>query len=85
MAQQHRRCHVGGRPVSKHLAEHSQYQVRNTHTCARNLDSENSKMISDMLINYVREENSSLVLVTHDDNLASRAQRKIKIKDGKVI
>jgi len=50
-----------------------------------NLDSENSKMISDMLINYVREENSSLVLVTHDDNLASRAQRKIKIKDGKVI
>ena len=50
-----------------------------------NLDSENSKMISDMLINYVREENSSLVLVTHDDNLASRAQRKIKITDGKVI
>ena len=43
MAQQHRRWHVGGRPVSKHLAEHSQYQVRNTHTCARNLDSENSR------------------------------------------
>ena len=49
-----------------------------------NLDSENSKMIADILFNYVKEEGSSLIMVTHDVKLANRAKRKIKIKDGKI-
>ena len=49
-----------------------------------NLDSENSEMISEILFNYVKEEGSSLILVTHDEKLADKAQRKIKIKDGKI-
>ena len=49
-----------------------------------NLDSENSEMISEILFNYVKEEGSSLIMVTHDEKLADRAQRKIKIKDGKI-
>ena len=48
-----------------------------------NLDSENSLMISKILFNYVREEGSSLILVTHDTKLANKTDRKIKIKDGK--
>ena len=49
-----------------------------------NLDSENSEMISEILFNYVKEEGSSLIMVTHDEKLANKAQRKIKIKDGKI-
>lgn len=50
-----------------------------------NLDSENSKMISDILFNYVKEEESSLILVTHDLKLASRTKRIIKLRDGKIV
>tara|TARA_B100000989_G_scaffold142183_1_gene105853 strand:+ start:831 stop:1496 length:666 start_codon:yes stop_codon:yes gene_type:complete len=50
-----------------------------------NLDSENSKMISDILFNYVKEEGSSLIIVTHDPKLANKAKKKIKIKDGKIV
>jgi len=49
-----------------------------------NLDTENSLMISDILFNYVKEEGSSLIMVTHDTKLANKAKRKIKIKDGKI-
>ena len=49
-----------------------------------NLDTENSLMISDILFKYVKEEGSSLIMVTHDSKLANKAKRKIKIKDGKI-
>ena len=49
-----------------------------------NLDTENSIMISDILFNYVKEEGSSIIMVTHDSKLANKAKRKIKIKDGKI-
>ena len=49
-----------------------------------NLDTENSDMISKILFRYVKEEGSSLIMVTHDPKLANRANRKIKIKDGKI-
>ena len=45
-----------------------------------NLDTENSLMISKILFNYVREEGSSLIIVTHDTKLANKTDRKIKIK-----
>ena len=49
-----------------------------------NLDTENSIMISKILFNYVKEEGSSLIMVTHDLKLANKADRKIKIIDGKI-
>tara|TARA_B100001121_G_C18668903_1_gene612739 strand:- start:597 stop:1262 length:666 start_codon:yes stop_codon:yes gene_type:complete len=49
-----------------------------------NLDTENSEMISNILFKYVKEEGSSLIMVTHDQKLANKAKRKIKIKDGKI-
>ena len=49
-----------------------------------NLDTENSIMISEILFKYVKEEGSSLIIVTHDPKLANKAKRKIKIKDGKI-
>ena len=49
-----------------------------------NLDTENSLMISDILFKYVKEEGSSLIMVTHDPKLADKSKRKINIKDGKI-
>ena len=48
-----------------------------------NLDSENSNLISKILFDYVNEEKASLIIVTHDNNLAGQTKRKIKIKDGR--
>jgi len=50
-----------------------------------NLDTENSQMIADILFKYIKEEKSSLIMVTHDPKLANKAKRKIKIKDGKIV
>ena len=47
-----------------------------------NLDSENTHKISDLLFNYIEDENASLIMVTHDNNLANLTNRKITIKDG---
>ena len=49
-----------------------------------NLDTENSLLISDILFKYVKEEGSSLIMVTHDPKLADKSKRKINIKDGKI-
>jgi len=49
-----------------------------------NLDTENSIMISEILFKYIKEEGSSLIMVTHDQKLANKAKRKIRIKDGKI-
>ncbi|SVB90219.1 uncharacterized protein METZ01_LOCUS243073, partial [marine metagenome] len=49
-----------------------------------NLDSENSNLISKILFDYINEEKASLIIVTHDNNLASQTKRKIKIKDGRI-
>ena len=49
-----------------------------------NLDSENSNLISKILFDYVNEEKASLIIVTHDNNLAGQTKRKIKIKDGRI-
>ena len=37
-----------------------------------NLDSENSELISKILFDYVSDEKASLIMVTHDNNLANR-------------
>ena len=47
-----------------------------------NLDSENTHKISNLLFNYIEDENASLIMVTHDNNLANLTKRKIAIKDG---
>ena len=47
-----------------------------------NLDSENTENISSLLFNYIKDENASLIMVTHNNNLADLTKRKITIKDG---
>ena len=50
-----------------------------------NLDSENGRQILDLLINLNHQEKTTLVLVTHDRELAKYADRVIVLKDGRVI
>ena len=50
-----------------------------------NLDSVTSEDMMMLMRKVVYERNQTLVMVTHDDHLASYADRIIRIKDGKVI
>lgn len=50
-----------------------------------NLDSVTSEEMMRLMRRVVYERNQTLVMVTHDDHLASYADRIIRIKDGKVI
>jgi putative ABC transport system ATP-binding protein len=50
-----------------------------------NLDSENGRHVLELLIRLNREEGTTLVLVTHDELLASHAERRIVLRDGKIV
>ena len=48
-----------------------------------NLDSETGKKVIEILFNIVREKKITMILVTHDDDLALKADRILRIKGGK--
>ena len=50
-----------------------------------NLDSENGRRILDLLITMNRSEGATLVLVTHDRELAAYSDRVITLKDGRIL
>jgi len=50
-----------------------------------NLDSTNGKLVLDLLLERNRKAGTTLVLVTHDPEVASRADRKIVLRDGMVV
>lgn len=50
-----------------------------------NLDSETGEMIVDMLFSLQKEQGITLIMVTHDEDLAKLCQRQIVIKDGEII
>ena len=50
-----------------------------------NLDSKNSKEIIELLKKSNKEYNRTIILVTHDENIAKESDRIITIKDGKII
>jgi putative ABC transport system ATP-binding protein len=50
-----------------------------------NLDSANGKLVLDLLLERNRKAGTTLVLVTHDVEIASRADRKIVLRDGVVV
>ena len=50
-----------------------------------NLDSRNGSHIFDLMTDLHSRNNVTLVLVTHDNFLAEKAQRRIVLKDGSVL
>ena len=49
------------------------------------LDSKTGQMILDRLKNLHEKENVTLIMVTHDMNVASMAERTIEVLDGKIV
>ena len=50
-----------------------------------NLDSRTTMEVLRLLQKIVREQGQTLIMVTHDNNLASYADRRIRIVDGKIV
>ncbi|WP_446897370.1 ABC transporter ATP-binding protein [Clostridium sp. LBM24168] len=50
-----------------------------------NLDSQNSKEVIELLKYTAQKYNQTLVLITHDINIASMADRIITIEDGRIV
>jgi len=50
-----------------------------------NLDSTNGEQVLRLLTERQKESNTTLVMVTHDPQIASRADRRIHLRDGLVV
>lgn len=50
-----------------------------------NLDSNTGAVVEDILFTLNREHGITLIIVTHDDDLAARCDRRIQIRDGRII
>jgi putative ABC transport system ATP-binding protein len=50
-----------------------------------NLDRASGSMVADMLFAIARERNATLVVVTHDPDIAKRANRIVEMSDGRIV
>jgi putative ABC transport system ATP-binding protein len=49
-----------------------------------NLDYENAEKIQELLFDLNKEKGTTLIIITHDPELASKTHRQIKLKGGKI-
>ncbi|MBS3769237.1 MAG: ABC transporter ATP-binding protein [Bacteroidales bacterium] len=49
-----------------------------------NLDTQNKEELHNLFFSLREQYNTSIVIVTHDHNLAGKADRKLEMKDGKI-
>lgn len=50
-----------------------------------NLDSATGEHVEKLLFAYAHDNNATLIIVTHDSDLAAKCDREIHMKDGKVV
>lgn len=50
-----------------------------------NLDTETGRQIADLIFTKQAERNMTLILVTHDNSLAARCSRQIKVRSGTIV
>ncbi|MES1222262.1 MAG: ABC transporter, partial [Bacteroidota bacterium] len=50
-----------------------------------NLDAETSEKVVNLIFDLNKEEGTTLMLVTHDLELAAKTQRIIRIKGGRLV
>ena len=50
-----------------------------------NLDSTNAALIIDLLLGLQEDAGMTLVIITHDEDLAARCSRCIRIRDGEIV
>lgn len=49
-----------------------------------NLDRENTKHIMELLLRIKKEQNTALIIVTHDESVAAMADRVVRMEDGRL-
>ncbi|HLS51173.1 MAG TPA: ABC transporter ATP-binding protein [Burkholderiaceae bacterium] len=49
------------------------------------LDAENGRRINELMFSMVSEKGATLVLVTHDDQLANRCQHRLRLEGGRLL
>ncbi len=50
-----------------------------------NLDTETGRQIVELLKKIAREENTTIIVVTHDDEVARKSQKVLYLRDGKLV
>lgn len=50
-----------------------------------NLDSKNSKEVMELIVKSAKKNNQTIVLITHEADIAKMADRIITIEDGKIV
>ncbi|HEY0083275.1 MAG TPA: ABC transporter ATP-binding protein, partial [Pyrinomonadaceae bacterium] len=50
-----------------------------------NLDSANGRLVFDLMLKLNRQRGTTLILITHDHELAALADRRIALRDGRVV
>ncbi|MBM4018471.1 MAG: ABC transporter ATP-binding protein [Planctomycetes bacterium] len=50
-----------------------------------NLDSESSDRVLDLVARFHREAGQTVLLITHNDQVAARAERIVRMRDGRII
>lgn len=49
-----------------------------------NLDKETAKLVMDVILEYIKEHNASLILVTHDENMATMCNNLYRLENQKL-
>ena len=49
------------------------------------LDRRNAAELMDVLLELNREERATLIVVTHDEACAQRLERRVSIRDGRIM
>lgn len=49
-----------------------------------NLDSQTGQVIEDLLFSYSQQHQATLIIVTHDTDLANKCQMQVHLKDGRI-
>lgn len=71
-------------PLKPLFSRHKGIGVQFTDEPTGNLDSENGKMVLDILKELVRQEDYCVVIVTHDLDIAAQADVVYAMKDGRL-
>ncbi|MCB1498779.1 MAG: ABC transporter ATP-binding protein [Bauldia sp.] len=50
-----------------------------------NLDTANAALVMDLLFRIQRDRGMAMLLVTHDESLAARCDRRIRLRDGRIV
>lgn len=72
-------------PLKPLFSRHKGIGVQFTDEPTGNLDTENSKEIMELLRYSNTTYRQTVIVITHDENIALQADRMIALEDGKIV